>query len=795
MAENINLGITIDAKAANNAIKGLERSFDALKLVAGAAVAAFAGGKVIKFLEQGIDAANKQQTAMAQLGQQLKLTGEFSKGAIDSFGKFADEMEKTTKYGDDVILNQLAIAKSFGISNDKAKLLVKAATELSAATGKDLEGSVRQLGLTFSGVTGKLDEQIPALRGLSKEALASGRALEIVVSRFGGSAAAELDTFAGSVTQTENAFGNLQESIGALIVDNPAFIVLIKAVGDALSSMSDYISENSGAIKDLMNDGIQLLLKGLAATAPVLKILVGNFQSVFEATMILAGGILQVVSAFMQFGPVSAFVKSFGIGVTTMVSTVVNGLGILYAGFQGIFELIGAKAPESIIDFAALSLKIDGLGESLANADLVQVLDNSTQGLANFAESGKSAFTSIGSGIDSTAAKLNSLASNISSAGSQVAAATSGGGGGGGMGNGADFGPSKDLMAAPPKAKSEKDPTAQLLMKLGGNLASGIGGGADGAKQFMSAAAGGIADAFVPGMGQIVGPLVDTLQQGPEAVKGLVNGFADAIPDLLDSIVDAIPVLIETIADRIPDLIVAFVSAIPRIVVALIKAFSNPQLYLGIVRGLLSAFIGGLNFNMGNIAKSFTQVFQKIIEFDKKIREGIINFFKNAFNKFNEFDRKIREGIINGLKNAFNGLKNMFGKAMDLNNRFKGAVDAFIKGLLDGAQKFIDKLKGGKGGGGFIGQVSRGSKSAGGKVSEKYKETFGMALTGDVQPMTTAGSVPPEGFTIDDVVLILIQIRDQLAMPVTATAKAMVNDKVLADIILDLSRRNARLTA
>jgi phage-related protein len=798
MAEKILLDISLQTKQAQQSLSKLEKSFDLVKAAAGAAVAAFAGAKLLGALEKGIDAAVKQQNAVAQLGQQLKLTGEFSQGAVKGFEAFADEMERTTKFGDDLILNQLAIAKSFGISNDKAKELVKAATELSAATGKDLEGSVRQLGLTFSGVTGKLDEQIPALKNLTKAQLESGAALKIITDRFGGSASAELQTFSGALTQTGNAFDNLLESLGALIVENPAFIMLIKEAGNALNLVTGFIADNADSIKSFMNQGIALMLEGFAKLAPISKILVSNLQTVFEALTLVAGAVIETLSAIAKFEVVQAVVKSFGIGLSVVVGTIVDGLGILYAGLQGVFELIGIKAPEAVVDFAALSLTIEEMGKKLFDANISETLDLGAKSLAEFSVKGTATFKSIGDGIDASASKLKSLSKEISNSPISVAPMSGGPGAGGGPSGASSYTQGSQGVQGPPApakpaaAKQEKS----LGMSIGAAVTQGIAGGADGAGKFLSAAAGGIADAFVPGMGQIVGPLVDILGQGPDAVKGMVNGFVDALPDLLDNIIDAIPVLISAIADRIPDLIVAIVNAIPRIVVALIKAFSNPQLYLGIVRGLLEAFLNGLNFNMSKIAASFTQVFSKIAEFDKKIRENIIGFFKKAFENFQNFDKKLRESIANGIKNAFSGLKEAFGKAMDLNNRFKAAVDGFIKGLVDKAGDFIDelvsKIKGGKGGGGFIGQVTRGGKKLGGDVSGGFKEGLGYGLTGG----TGAASLDlGGGAELEDVVGLLFQVLQELRKPMEVKAEAKVNDKVLADIILNLNRRNARLTA
>jgi hypothetical protein len=267
--DQVQLDILIDIRDAIKALDTFEKkgeevadkttsAFDAIKGAAAVAVAVFGSAQIINFFESGIDAAIKQESAMAALEQQLILTGDASTQALDEFKSLADELESSTGIADDVILQQAAIAKSFGITNDQAKDLVKAATELSAVTGKDLESSVRTLGKTFSGIAGPLDDQIAGFDKLTKKQLANGEAIQLVLDRYGGSAAARMDTFAGAILGVENAFGNLQEAFGEAIVQSPVLVSALQEITGALQTSQALVSENTGGLDSLLVAAVEV---------------------------------------------------------------------------------------------------------------------------------------------------------------------------------------------------------------------------------------------------------------------------------------------------------------------------------------------------------------------------------------------------------------------------------------------------------------------------------------------------------------------------------------------------------
>ncbi len=186
-------------------------------------------------------AAAVQEDAINQLNTSLRLAGSFSEEASRGFQDFASAIQQTSTFGDEVILQQAALARNFTKTNEEAKKLTKAAVELSAATGMTLEGSVRNLGKTFSGLTGELGESLPGVKNLTAEALKSGAALDFVLERFGGAAQAQLNTFSGALQASENAFGDLLEEIGFIITKSPIVIELIKQSKEVFEDLASFV--------------------------------------------------------------------------------------------------------------------------------------------------------------------------------------------------------------------------------------------------------------------------------------------------------------------------------------------------------------------------------------------------------------------------------------------------------------------------------------------------------------------------------------------------------------------------
>lgn len=275
--------------------------------IAAAVGAAFAS-------KQFIDAATKQQDAVNKLGQSLKSAGSFSQEALKDFQSFASGLQSTTTIGDELTLELASLARNFTKTNDEAKRLTQAAIELSAATGLSLEGSVKNLGKSFGGLTGELGESIPQIKNFTKEQLQAGAAIDLVLKRFGGSAAAQAQTFTGSLAQLSNKFGDLKELIGNIIITSPALVKLFNIISKAITDTSERItklSENRDILGDLLNAFISFGQSFLKFVVRPLEFVFNSVKLIFSATEVLLQAFVGTLGGLL--GAIAGPLESLGI--------------------------------------------------------------------------------------------------------------------------------------------------------------------------------------------------------------------------------------------------------------------------------------------------------------------------------------------------------------------------------------------------------------------------------------------------------------------------------------------------
>jgi hypothetical protein len=264
MAEKLEFDLKVGVNNLSKALSDATNSSKKLGDTVSVALASFGGGLALKgfnalgnaigsatdFLKDSVRAAAEQEAALNKLSQALRATGSFSAQAVEDFSQFASELQKTSIFGDEVVIGQIAIAKSLGATNAQAKDLVQAAANLSATFGGSLEENVSKLGKTLNGLVNRdLKNAIPELKGLSEESLRSGEALRIVNERFAGAAASELNTYAGRTTELSNAFGDLQEEIGFFITQSESVNSIIKITTGLIQEITQRIVDSNNEQK------------------------------------------------------------------------------------------------------------------------------------------------------------------------------------------------------------------------------------------------------------------------------------------------------------------------------------------------------------------------------------------------------------------------------------------------------------------------------------------------------------------------------------------------------------------
>ncbi len=298
-------GIGKAEAAAKQSGKNIENSFQknigggfsllsAQILSLGAAfAAAFAGRKVIA-------AAVESQNAINQLNQSLASAGTYSKAASDDMQAFAAQIQKTTTLGDDLVVQQLALARNFTKTNEDAKRLTQAAIELSAATGKDLDTSLTTLGKTLGGVAGRAAETIPSLKNLTKAQLESGAAIDIVLAKYGGSAASKVNTFSGAFDQLANVFNDLQETVGGFIVKSPGLVNAFKFISATLLGVTDSLTKlgqsNGDVLGTFLAKSVDIAQFFTSVFGPIIEVTINAIGVLARSLGALGAALVQLLS-------------------------------------------------------------------------------------------------------------------------------------------------------------------------------------------------------------------------------------------------------------------------------------------------------------------------------------------------------------------------------------------------------------------------------------------------------------------------------------------------------------------
>lgn len=289
-------------------LSAIENSFGKLRTAAIVAVSAFAAKNVFDFFKGGVDAAIGAEVAFVKMSKALELSGNAAPGAADTFDQLATNIEKVTGISAEAIQEQIGIAQAFELTNEQTQKLIIAATELSAATGEDLATSVRNLGNTFNGTIGTLKKTVPELQRLDDSALKAGAAIDFVINRFSGSAAKNLETFAGASQQAAIAFGKIPEEFGKVIVENVNLRKAIENITSVFYGLVDIVNQNKDGISNLVTVALDPLMGAFSAVVRI----AGVFNNAINGIQ------LTVASLGKVFLDLVSFMKDFDATVAKM---------------------------------------------------------------------------------------------------------------------------------------------------------------------------------------------------------------------------------------------------------------------------------------------------------------------------------------------------------------------------------------------------------------------------------------------------------------------------------------------
>jgi len=203
------------------------------------AAAGIAG--VTAFLKSSVREAAEAEQIQNRLKFALENVGyqwEKVEGAIENY---AEAVERSTRFSNDEAKKALSDMLMYTRDLEKAQKASTLAMDMSVRTGQDVASTTRLIGMALSGNVEMLGRYLPEFRNLDavlgENATAAEKAAYAwnkLQEKFGGTAQADMNTYAGKTAALRNSIAKLQETIGNF---------LIPSLKDSVDWMRHFINE------------------------------------------------------------------------------------------------------------------------------------------------------------------------------------------------------------------------------------------------------------------------------------------------------------------------------------------------------------------------------------------------------------------------------------------------------------------------------------------------------------------------------------------------------------------------
>ena len=258
--------LTSAERDVDGSAKKMGSSISAIPWAKVAATATAAFGLVAVAMNKAVKAANEQELAEAKLTAVIKASGNAAGFTANQMFDMATEMQRTTKYGDELNISSMAVLASFkNIAGDAFPRTMKAAADMATVMGTDLQSAIVMIGKAMNDPIANLSAMSRAgvqftvdQKAMVKELWLAGDMmgaqtiiLKELESQFGGAAVAARDTFGGAMIGVSGVIGDLWEEIGFTITKNKDFI-------KGLQDLEKVIIEATPAVGKFFKNAIYL---------------------------------------------------------------------------------------------------------------------------------------------------------------------------------------------------------------------------------------------------------------------------------------------------------------------------------------------------------------------------------------------------------------------------------------------------------------------------------------------------------------------------------------------------------
>lgn len=320
MAENsqpkATLTIEVDSTAGRAALKTFEKALEdsAKKQIvslkglgsafAAATEAAFAGATAavagltaatIHFAKAGADVEANERRAFAIMERRAKMTDAAKTALLNFNAALQSQLGKDA----DAILSAQATMSAMGVAQRDTEKATKAMLGLAAVFKLDIDQAAKIAGRVFSG---ELPKSLQKLGIHAKDAADAQRQL---VEMF-KVAAAEGDTFSARVSAAEEAWNDLDETIGLSVVGSGSLKGSIDVVREAFEGLTEFFGSAEG--KQAVSDFFSVIVKG---ASDALNAVLGLFKAANDVRAAMNKGVTEDADQPV-IGPNTAMSKAGG---------------------------------------------------------------------------------------------------------------------------------------------------------------------------------------------------------------------------------------------------------------------------------------------------------------------------------------------------------------------------------------------------------------------------------------------------------------------------------------------------
>lgn len=304
---------TINNEAKKSA-KEVSDSFSVKNLIGGVAIGTALGNIIVSgfrsafsgirnIISGSLDEAIEGQFNLQKLNSALINTGQFSKETSSSLNELASQLQAASSFTDDAVLSTESLLINLGrLSAEQIPAATKAALDLASALDIDLNAAATLVGKAAQGNIESFTRYGLVIQKGATNAQTFSNVLTALNEKFSGTAAREVNTFAGSTKQLSNAFNDAKQSIGDLIINSPTVIALFKTITENINKFSKSIGslKGSGDIFTGISDGlfflgnvtIQFVIRPFEVLINVMSTLFRTFLTLFSASAAIATGVV-----------------------------------------------------------------------------------------------------------------------------------------------------------------------------------------------------------------------------------------------------------------------------------------------------------------------------------------------------------------------------------------------------------------------------------------------------------------------------------------------------------------------